>query len=723
MADDPLEQSIRQAALHHRSGRLAEAEAIYRQIAREKPDHPIVIHYLGVVCHQTGRRAEAFELLQRAIRLRPNYAEAYYNLGNIFVGERRWDEAIAAFEKAIECQPNYATALINLGNTYIRKGELDLAIAACRRAVALNPKIAQGHNNLGTALQMKGESAEAAEAFRRALEINPNYPEAHNNLGTALGNLGQSKAAFEAFRRAVELKPDFPEGHHNFGNALLERYRVDEAIEQYREAIRYRPGFADAHNSLGGALFNAGLIDEAITEHRRAIEMRPGDASFHSGLILTMCLHGAFDAAAILGEARKWDERHGRVARKYAKRDERIGTEEPPPVLPTRRDFASLKLQSTGLPGAGVTVGRKLRIGYVSPDFKEHVLGRNVLPLFERRDRERFEVFAYASVRVPDAVTQRFQANCDAWREIENVSDDAAAEMIFRDGIDVLVDLAVHSASNRLPIFARKPALVQVTFAGYPGTTGMSAMDYRLTDPYLDPPGENDDWYSERSIRLPHSFWCYDPEAMGIASGFEVSSLPALRNGPITFGSLVNFTKLNKGVLELWSRVLMATAGSRMMVMVPVGVARQRVLEIFEGFGVGRERIEFVARQGRGDYMHTYDRIDLCLDTVPYNGHTTSLDSLWMGVPVVTLVGKTAVGRAGLSQCSNLGLTELVAKSTDAFVRIATELAGDVRRLAELRRGMRERMLASPLTKGVEFTRAVEEAYLRMSKGMPNAKV
>jgi protein O-GlcNAc transferase len=292
------------------------------------------------------------------------------------------------------------------------------------------------------------------------------------------------------------------------------------------------------------------------------------------------------------------------------------------------------------------------------------------------------------------------------------MTHEALAAQIRLDGIDILVDLALHTAKNRLPVFARKPAPVQVTFAGYPGSTGLDAIDYRLTDPYLDPPDSADETlYSEKSVRLPASFWCYDPLD---ASPPAVSSLPAPINGYVTFGCLNNFCKINDGVLKLWAQAMAGVPGSRLLLLADEGSHRQRTHQFLESLGVSRDRVNFVAKRPRAQYLDLYHLIDIGLDTVPYNGHTTSLDSLFMGVPVVTLIGKTVVGRAGLSQLMNLGMPELIGRTAEQFVQIARDLATDLGRLAGLRAELRGRMQASPLMDGAAFARGIEAAYRQM---------
>jgi predicted O-linked N-acetylglucosamine transferase (SPINDLY family) len=326
--------------------------------------------------------------------------------------------------------------------------------------------------------------------------------------------------------------------------------------------------------------------------------------------------------------------------------------------------------------------------------------------LFRNHDHEGFEIFCYSSVKKPDAFTERLRSHTDHWRAALGRDDASVARMVREDGIDVLVDLTMHMAGGRLRVFAEKPAPVQICWLAYPGTTGLSTMDCRVTDPFLDPPElEGDNPYAERPLRLPDTFWCYDPQG-----GPDVNALPALHEGRITFGCLNNFCKINTSVLELWARVLRAVDGSRLLLLAPVG-ARKHAQETLERAGVDPGRVEFLDRHLREEYLAQYHRIDVCLDSVPYNGHTTSLDAFWMGVPVVTLVGRTVVGRAGLCQAMNLGLPELVATTPDEYVARAVDLTRDLNRLGELRAGMRDRMTRSPLMDAPRFARNIESAY------------
>ena len=367
---------------------------------------------------------------------------------------------------------------------------------------------------------------------------------------------------------------------------------------------------------------------------------------------------------------------------------------------------------------------RRLRIGYISPDFRDHVAGRNLLPLFRYHDRGSFEIVCYSGVARPDALTSEFRQHAAVWRGTMGVADEALAEMIRQDGVDILVDLAQHSAHNRLPVFARQPAPVQVSFAGYPESTGLEAIGYRISDRWLEANcraailaaeggtgGQNGrPTTTTEQVFLIDSFWCYDPHGTEV----DVNELPACRNGQVTFGSLSKFSKCNESVLKLWARVLGQVGNSRLAILCEEGSQRQRTLQILQREGVEADRIEFMARSSRQAYLAAYHRLDIALDPFPYNGHTTSLDALWMGVPVISFAGKTRVSRAGLSILTNIGLPELVAHSEDDYVGIARQLAHDLPRLSELRKTLRARMEASVLMDAPHFARSIETAYRSM---------
>jgi predicted O-linked N-acetylglucosamine transferase (SPINDLY family) len=340
----------------------------------------------------------------------------------------------------------------------------------------------------------------------------------------------------------------------------------------------------------------------------------------------------------------------------------------------------------------------------VSPDFRQHVLGRNILPLFEHHRRGDFEIICYAAVSHPDELTEEFRKRSDQWRNILELSDDTLAKTIWEDRVDILVDLAQHSAGNRLPVFAREPAPLQVSFGGYPESTGLDAIKYRISDRWLE--SEIGDGRSEQ-VFLLESFWCYEPCGANVA----VNPLPALQHGRITFGCLHHFSKLNEPTLRLWAKVIRRLPDSRLVMLAPPGGHRQRVLDILLQQGIAAHRIQFAEPCSREAYLELYHRLDIVLDTLPYNGHTTNLDALWMGVPVVSRCGQTRVSRGGLSILNNAGLPELVAHSDEEFVDIAAGLALDLPRLTTLRQSLRTRLEASVLMDAPRFTRDIEAVY------------
>ena len=554
-------------------------------------------------------------------------------------------------------------------------------MACYQRALQLRPGFAEVHNNLGNVFMDQGKPDEAATCYQRALQLKPGYADAHNNLGNVFKDRGKPDEAAECYQRALQLKPDYALAHYNLGVVWQDRSNLDEAVACYRQALKADPGYAEAHNNLGNALKDQGNLDEAVASFRLAVELKPDSHTAHSNLLYTLLFCPGYDSRAILEEHRLWNRR---LAEPMARL-----------IQPHPNDCDS---------------HRRLRVGYVSPDFCDHAQAFFTVPLLSAHDHENFEVFCYADVARPDAITARLRPLADVWRDIAGLTDEQVARLVCQDRIDILVDLTMHMARNRLLVFARKPAPVQVSWLAYPGTTGLSTVDYRLTDPFIDPPGLHDHDYSEESIRLPDAFWCYDP----LASEPAVSVLPVLGNGYITFGCFNNFCKVNDSVLKLWAQVLEAVDGSRLVLLAPPGSPRRRTLDLLERNGVDRDRVTFMAREPRPQYLERHHRIDIGLDTFPYNGHTTSLDAFWMGVPVVTLVGSTPVARAGLSLLTNLGLPELVATTREQFVSIAVALADDLPRLSELRLALRDRMQASPLMDAPHFARMVEAAYREM---------
>jgi protein O-GlcNAc transferase len=704
-----MQHLLNQARQHYEAGRLAEAQSLYRQALALQPSNPDLLHLLGVVTYQLGQPGGS-EMVRRAISLNPRQASYHCNLGVMLGDAGKTDEAAECYRKTLALQPDNISAMNNLANIIRSRGKYDEAIALYQKAVALNPRYAEAYNNMGNALREKGDMTSAVAMYQKAVSLNPNlldavrnlanglcvlgnldgsiamYKEAlklkgdhlltYHNLATVLITAGKGEEAVAAAQSAVALRPDYAKAHQNLGNALKRANRFDDALAATLRAMELQPDMAEAYLDLGNIYKGLGRLDQAIAAYDRAEQLQPGYLPAATNKLFILNYHPGYDAAAIFREHQKWDRAYGQPLLRAAK--------------PHHNDRSP---------------DRRLRIGYTSPDFCRHCQSLFTVPLFSNHDHANFEIFCYADVRTPDVMTDRLKTYADVWRSTFGKTETEIAEMIRADSIDILVDLTMHMANARPMVFARKPAPVQVAWLAYPGTTGLSAMDYRLSDPHLDPADFNDQWYSEKTIRLPDTFWCYDP----LTTQPLVNELPALKTGRITFGSLNNFCKVNDLTLDLWARVLDRVPRSRLVLLCPEGSARARVQEKLGG------RADFVPFRPQALYMLEYHQIDLGLDTFPYNGHTTSLDSLWMGVPVVSMIGNTAVARAAFSQATNLGMAdELVGKTPEEFVRIAVELADDLPRLNQMRRTLRPRIQQSPLMDGARFARNMESAYRQM---------
>jgi protein O-GlcNAc transferase len=708
-----VQSAVAAALTDHRAGRMAEAESAYRKILAANPDQPDALYLLGLIEARKGRNQQALELLGRAAHFVPNNAEVqhnlglilhalgrvddaivalrnamrlnpqrdqlHYDLGNTYLVINRFDEAIAELRTAVTISPNFAAAHQNLGCAYHRKNMLAPAESHLRRAIELQPKMADAYNNLGGVLTSCMRLKDAADAYETAIKLRPNFATAMSNLGSVMRMRGQTNDAIRVLRRTIELAPNLPEAYNNLGIALKESGQLDEAVATYLKCLSLRPNMGDATNNLGNAYKDCGNVRDAVACYARALVIGFADAGVHSNMTYTLQFHPGYDDESLYREQRRWNEIYAVPLKSQIRKHENDRNPD-----------------------------RKLRIGYVSPYFYHQAESFFVAPLLKNHDRNQIEVHCYASVIRPDNMTERMRTATEFWHDVLGVSDADLAERIRNDRIDVLIDLAMHMAHNRMMLFARKPAPVQIAWLAYPGGTGLDAMDYRITDAYMDPLDKTTAYYREESYRLADCWCCYDSLCK------VPSAAPRPEGRPVRFGSINNPCKNNDAVLELWARVMRGVPDSRLLMQSFADSDRNRIRSIFQTGGVAPERIEFVPRRPRLDYLRLYDSIDICLDPFPYNGITTSCDALWMGVPVVTLVGKTAAGRAGVSILSTAGLTEFIGHNEQEFIDIATKLANDAPRLAELRATLRDRVEKSPLMDGPGFTRKMETAYREM---------
>jgi predicted O-linked N-acetylglucosamine transferase (SPINDLY family) len=566
----------------------------------------------------------------------------------------------------------------DLARQHLLAGRSREALALYEQILTATPHDADAHFFRAMAKFQLGLVADAVEAARQAIRLDPDVPEFHCDLARFLFASNDFRASIAESRVALVLKPAFPEALVNLANSLCRMWDFEAGTAAYEKALALRPDDCNLINNLGMAYLSLGRIDDAVSCFEHILKIDPSDAAADSNRIYALHFHPDWDGHSLRAELAGWNDRHAKV---YA--------------------------NSTS--PARLTIGdQKIRIGYVSPDLREHVVGWQMLPLVAAHDTGRFHVTCYSGVATADAVTNEIRARAGAWREIAGLSDDAVAGLIREDRIDILIDLSLHSGGNRLGVFARRPAPVQLTYLAYPGSTGLAAMDYRFSDPELDHPDEETE-HSEKTIRLP-TYWCFQPPH----DAPDVKSPPYGSNGYITFGCLNQFQKVSVPAQRLWATLMSKVKDSRMLIHAPQGKCRSDLTARFRDMGIDPRRINFVARQARRDYLETYHGLDIALDPFPHGGGITSCDALWMGVPVVSLRGKSAVGRGGASILHPIGLGDYVATSPEAYCDAAMRLAADPMKLAEIRSNLRARMSASKLMNLRSFVTAIEAFYVAL---------
>ncbi|GAB6042404.1 tetratricopeptide repeat protein [Endothiovibrio diazotrophicus] len=663
-------------------GRLEAAAAAYREALAINRDDAEGQCHLGNALLEMGRPSEAEAAYRQALVLKPDYAEAYNRLGNALHDLGHLDDAEAARRSALAIQPDYAEAYNNLGNTLQNLRRLDEAKAAYRQALSLKPDYAVAHKNLGDTLHDLGALSEAEAARRRALEIKPDYAEAYSGLGNTLHALGRLDEAEAACRQALAIKPDHAEAYTYLGTTLNDLGRLDEAAAAYRQAVAIKPDDAWAHNNLGNVLRVLRRLDEAEAAYRQALAVDPGLLEAHSNLLFLLDGSNHLTPEARHAEALRYGATVKARATPYA-------TWECAPEAE-----------------------RRLRVGLVSGDLRSHPVGHFLETVLGELSTEPFSLNAYLTRVCDDELSTRLRPHFTRWTNAMGLSDAALAQRIHDDVIDILVDLSGHTAGNRLPVFAWRPAPVQVSWLGYTATTGVAEIDYYLTDPVRVPPG-HERWYSETVWRLPETRVCFSPPR----TRQPVAPLPALENGYVTFGSFQNIAKLTDEALTAWGRILHRLPGARLRIqakqLADVGMC-QWLNERLRRHGIDPARVELHPPANREEYLKAHAAVDMILDTFPYPGGTTTCEALWMGVPTVTLAGDSETSRNGASQLRCAGLDDWVAESEEAYFEKAVTFAEDLEGLAALRSRLRERVAVSPLFDARRFARHFESALRTM---------
>jgi predicted O-linked N-acetylglucosamine transferase (SPINDLY family) len=671
------------------------------------------LHELGRVALAQGGTAEAVDLLERALAAAPESSAICVTLGNARRAEGEPGRAAELYARAIELEQDCVEARINLGMLLCERGDFEAGIETLQQAALLRPEMFEAHHNLGSALGVRGRHSEAVESLERAARIEPAAGAPRLALGAALHALGRNEAAVDAYagalargadpaevryrmgnvyyemrrlhearsslERAMALRPDWAAARNGLGIVLLELRDMAGAIREFERAIELAPDLADAHNNLGMALHRSGSSREAQAAFRRALDLRPDFAEAHSNLILALGFDAEVPPSEQLAERRRWQERHAGDLRSGWRAHGNV------------RD-----------------PDRKLRIGYVSADFRRHSAICGFGPMLLDYDRNAYEVVCYSNSAYEDEFTHRFRRSADRWTSIVGLSDAQAAAAVRADGVDLLVDLSAHSAGNRLLLFARKPAPIQITAWGYANGTGLDAMDYLFSDETTIPPKAARD-YSEEVVYLP-SILTYLPQG----EPPPVGPPPAAANGHVTYGCLNSYAKLTPQSLETWAILLARVPGSRMLFKsgeFDYREPRERVLQVFDRHGVCAERLEFAGATPWREHLAAYGAIDVALDPFPHGGGISTLDALWMGVPVVALRGAVVGGRMAAALLAVVGLEEWVADDREGYLAIAAAAAQAAQPLAALRAALRERIVATPVGDTREYVRSVESVY------------
>jgi protein O-GlcNAc transferase len=744
---DAVAALLARGLAQHKGGDIGAAIDTYTKVLALDPDQPYALHLMGEIAHRIGKNERAVELIERAVALLPTLAEAFNNLGAAYQALGRLPDAEMAYRRAIELKPALIVAGNNLGTVLRAQGSVQDARRQLERVLTLDPRSPEACINLGNLLRESGELAAAEDCYRivteespdnapgwnnlgilqldmrryedarvslqRAVDLDPLSAEAHNNLGNALRELGRHEEAFTCFERSLAIRPHYPQALNNAGVTLSERARFPDAKTFFKRAVDCDPEFVDALLNLGACLRHCDELTEAIACFERALALEPGNKKGHNYRGLTLLEVGRVEEGlAALRRALEIDANYARARSNYLfglNYDPRMTG---PQLLAEHLVFdAPLRAAAPRAFPNTKEPQRRLRVGYISPDFKRHSCAFFIEPLLAAHDQQAVEVFCYSDVHLPDAVTERIRQHVPQWRDTSKFRDMEFVKTFLDDRIDIAVDLTGHTGNNRLTALAARLAPIQISWLGYPGTTGMSAISHRITDAIADPAGATDGDHSETLIRLPRTFLCYRPPDEAPAPG----PLPSLGGAPFTFGSFNNLPKVNDGVIAAWAEILRRVPDARLLLksraLAPREVA-DRVRRAFADRSIDAERLELVAWQSDpADHLRLYGRIDLALDPFPYNGTTTTCEAMWMGVPVLTLAGARHAARVGVTLLAQVGLDQLVATSLDDYIARAVSLAAMRKDLAGIRSVLRARMAGSPLCDAAAFARDMEAAY------------
>ncbi len=704
-----IAQALQSATQHHAAGRLVDAEVIYRQILKVAPKHLDVLFLQGLVSYQLGKYDIAIEFLGKAIQGNPSSPEYYEYLGNALEAKGDFDAAVESYEKVLSINPAQVNVHCNLGKVFKAQGKLAEAIEHCRIALLLEPNLAEAHSNLGNALNEQGALDAAIEHYHQALSLKPDFADAHYNLATILQKQGKLVAAIEHYGKALKLKPDWADAFYKLGSIIHDQ-NINLAIEYYRKALSFKPDYVEVHISMGRAYKEIGDSCEAIKCYQQALSLQANCADAYVGLANVFSdLGQSLDAREALSRAQEIKpdsvDVHSALlfclthcettdAKMLLFEHCQFGKQFETPFLANRPAHSNSRNPE-----------RTLQIGFVSGDLCNHAVAHFIEPvLVHLSSYPRLSLHAYSNHILEDAVTQRLQEYFTHWHCIVGLSDEALTEKIRADNIDILIDLSGHTDRHRLLVFARKPAPVQASWIGYPCTTGLQSMDYYISDRFCLPNEEFRGQFAEKIVYLPAV-----APFLPSKETPPVNTLPALSNGYVTFGSFNRPNKLSPLVIATWSQLLRALPESKMV----LGAIPQcdTLVSWFAREGIVRERLSFHQRCDLETYLTLHHQIDICLDTFPYNGGTTTNHALWMGVPVLTMAGGIPSGRVGATLLSHVGLDEFIAYGEEDFVKKGLDRAKDIDALALIRTGLRARFEQAAIGQPALIANRLERAF------------
>lgn len=672
-----LNQGIQQ----HQNGDLIGAEAYYQQALTVEPNQPDALHLLGLILDQQGRTDDAIDWIQRAIQADPTAPVYFLNLGNTLRRSGRYHEAVSAYRRAIDLADNFVEAWANLGAVQLLQQDWINAQRALTRAIQIKPQFLDAYNNLAIAYLKQGNLTAAIELLEQAVQSWPDNVMLLITLGATYKEQGNLNMAFEVFNKALLQNPNHPDALNNLSVVSKLRGSILDAIDLYRRVIELRPKDATSHYNLANAMRDAGEISGALVAYKKAIELKPDYEIAYSNLLFTLN-HSVEVAPEAIYHAHK---QFNTVLGQY------LYPEKTPVMVRVNRP-------------------QKLKIAYVSADFRHHPIGYFMMPLLANHDKDRFEIWCYHNYHHSDDWAAKLKACADNWVECVNLTDEQLAVNIQQQNIHILVDLSGHTAGNRLRLFARKPAPIQVSYLGYANTTGLNEIDYRIADEVTEPQIEGDRNSSEKIWRIPDSYFCFQPPQ----SDIPISELPSRRNGYITFGYTGSHAKITPTTLENWGHVLLALPSSRIVIRTKsLGDQRlaERLMMYFLRQGVSTDRVELHGWAERSNYLAGFHAIDILLDAFPFNLATNTLEALWMGVPIITQAGQTHASRMGASILKSLGLDDFIAKTSAGYVKKAIYWANRQNDLVKLRSTLRNKLQASPLMSGREHAKKIEAAY------------